>query len=439
MTKEKNSGSKSGIHFDRFAGRVLTGIVLAVGLLGGVGSWGLSAQLTSAVIAPGQVKVDQNLKEVQHRDGGIVAKIAVREGDHVESGQMLFRLEDAQSRAELSILMAQLADAQARRARLISDRDGNETIDFPARLLGDDPSHRELIAAETRLHSGNIANRENQRQQLRFGIEQVEKEIIALKVQRDALRDELNLVVRSHSRIADLSTRGLIEARRIEEVERESVQIKGRLGEIDANIARSASRIAEVRMRILAIDEVARTEAQRELTVVESRLQELTDRISAVEDRLARTEIRAPISGQINELSVFTEGGVITPAQVLASIVPDGARLRIEVMLPTTAIDQVFMGQQARVRFSSFNHRTTPEVLGRIVYISPATAMSRSDAEPHYVGLVELNEGEAERLGNLALMPGMQAEVYMTSQAQTAAAYFTRPLVDQFERAFREE
>ena len=209
----------------------------------------------------------------------------------------------------------------------------------------------------------------------------------------------------------DLLAKGLVEAPRVEDTERERVQLLGRLGELDANIARSASRIGEIRMRILAIDEIARTEAQRELVVVESRIQELADRITAVEDRLARTEIRAPIAGQIHEISVFTEGGVITPAEVLATIVPEGATLRTEIMLPTASIDQVFVGQDARIRFSSFNHRTTPEVMGRITYVSPATTTGRGDVEPYYIGHVELLPGQADRLGDLILLPGMQAEV----------------------------
>ena len=190
-------------------------------------------------------------------------------------------------------------------------------------------------------------------------------------------------------------------------------------------------------MRILAIDEVARTEAQRELVIVESRLQELTDRIAAVEDRLTRTEIRAPLAGRINELSVFTVGGVITPAEVLATIVPDSAELSIEVQLPITAIDQVTIGQAARVRFSAFNHRTTPELQATVTYISPATTVGSPDAQPYYVANVALLADELARLEGLELVPGMPVEVYLATREQTALAYFARPLIDQYERALR--
>ncbi|SEL28729.1 HlyD family type I secretion periplasmic adaptor subunit [Roseovarius nanhaiticus] len=441
MSKAANSSDKpkrSGA-YDRLGGRVFLGATLVVALLGGVGAWAFTANLTGAVIAMGTVKVDQNLKQVQHRDGGIVETITVREGDEVIAGQVLFLLDDAQSRAELSILSAQLDEAEARRARLVADREGAKDIQFPARLLSTDPKHAELVAGETRLHAGNIANRANQREQLDLGIAQVDEEIVALNAQREALADETLLVEKSLNRITGLFEKGLVEALRVEDAERELVQFRGKLGEIDANIARSRSRISEIGMRILAIDEVARTEAQRELAVVETRILELSDRLSAVRDRLSRTEIRAPISGRINELSVFTEGGVITPAEVLATIVPSSAELRIEVQLPTTAIDQVYLGQPARVRFSSFNHRTTPEVIGTISHISPATTVSPATGEPFYIGHVFLTADELARLDGLALMPGMPAEIYLSTQEQTAAAYFARPLLDQFQRAFREE
>jgi HlyD family type I secretion membrane fusion protein len=439
MTSVSSSDQKSAKAFDRLGGRVLFGAVLAVGLLGGVGSWAVTARLSGAVIATGTVQVDENLKEVQHRDGGIIAEILVRKGDSVAAGATLFRLDDAQSRAELSILQAQIDEAEVRRARLIADRDGLTEIDFPDRMKPGDAAFADILLGEERLHAGNLANRRNNRQQLEQGIVQIDEEISALDAQKAALLEEYALVEASQKRILDLDAKRLIETARVEEVAREITQLRGRLGELDANIARSRSRISEVRMRILAIDEMARTEAQKELVVVESRIQELSDRITAVEDRLQRTDIKAPIAGRINELSVYTVGGVITPAEVLATIVPESADLNIEVQLPTTAIDQIHLGQVARVRFSAFNHRTTPELLAKVSYISPATSTGSPDMPPFYLGNVELLDGELEKLAGLELMPGMPVEVYLTTQEQTALAYFVRPLVDQYERALREE
>ncbi len=425
--------------FERLGGRILVGIVLAAGLLVGVGGWAMTAQLTGAVIAMGTVNVDDHIKQIQHRDGGIISEIAVEEGEEVEAGQVLFRLDDAQSAAELSILRAQLDEAEARRARLLADRDGLTELVFPQRLLVDEPRLAELVAGELRLHAGNLANRANQRQQLELGIEQIGEEIEGLEAQRAALADELALVEESHARIASLVERELTEAARLEASERELVQLRGRLGELDANSARSRARIAEIRMRVLAVDDVARTEAQRELVMIETRISELSDRIAAVTDRLSRTEIRAPIAGRINEMTVSTVGGVISPAEVLATIVPSDAELRIEVRLPLTAIDQVHLDQPARVRFSSFNHRTTPEVAARVRHISPATSVDAATGESYYVGHVELDPGELAKLGDLELMPGMPTEVYLATAEQTAAMYLLKPISDQFARSFREE
>lgn len=336
-------------------------------------------------------------------------------------------------------MSVQLDEAELRRARLIADRDGEEEIRFPERFASADPQQSELMSGELRLHAGNIKNRTNQREQLELSIVQVEEEIVALESQRSALVDELALVEESHDRVVSLFEKGLIQTPRVDEAKRELVQMRGKLGELDANIARSGSRISEIEMRILSVDEVARNEAQRELSIVETRIQELSDRLTAVQDRLSRTEIRAPISGRINELSVFTEGGVITPAEVLATIVPSSAELRIEVQLPTTSIDQVYLDQSARIRFSSFNHRTTPEILGVISQISPATTISSATGEPFYIGNVDIPPEEMNRLDGLVLLPGMPAEIYLSTQEQTAASYFARPLMDQFERAFREE
>lgn len=429
----------NALPFESLRVRILAGLCLGVLLVGGVGGWAATARLSGAVIAPGSVKVDQNLKLIQHRDGGIVAEIDVREGDVVARGQVLFRLEDAQAKAELSILTVQLREAEARRARLLADRDGLAVIAFPDHLSADDPIAAVVVAGETRLHAGNLANRESQRRQLELSVEQIGEEIEGLKAQRLAMEDEIALVEETHAKLVDLATKNIVESTRVNLSDRERIKLRGSLGELDASIARARVRIGEVKVRILAIDEVARTDAQRELGLAEARVSELTDRLAAVRDRLERTQIRSPIAGTVNELSVFTVGGVITPAEVLATIVPADANLRIEVRLPPTTIDQVYLGQPARVRFTAFNHRTTPELAGTVAQVAPATTRDEATGEPFYVGYVELTRQELEKLGGLNLMPGMPAEIYIATQEQTAFAYLSKPLVDQFQRTFREE
>lgn len=417
--------------------RVIVGVTLCFLLVGAVGGWAATAKLTGAVIAQGAVTVDQNLKSIQHRDGGIVSDIAVREGDYVEAGQLLIRLEDVQTKAELSIIRSQLIELASRKARLLAERDGLKEIELP---VGLDLGHSEtalVINGDKRLFDGNRANRESQKQQLELSIEQIGEEIKGLEAQRASKDDEIALLEIEYKRIKGLADKRLIESTRVYTSDRDKARLMGERGEANAAIARAKARMSEIRLQIISIDENGRTEAQRELSLVETKMSELHDRRTAVEDRLARTDIRAPIAGTINELNIHTVGGVISPAEVLVTIVPANAKLKIEVRLAPISIDQVAVGQAARLRFSAFNQRTTPELIGKVVHVSPATSRDPSTGETFYLGGIDVTEVELAKLGD-HLLPGMPVEVYVSTEERTAISYLAKPLTDQFERAFRE-
>lgn len=422
----------------RITTRVFVGTVLGFLLVGGAGGWAATAKLTGAVIAQGSVTVDQNLKSIQHRDGGIVSEIAIREGDFVQAGQVLLRLEDAQTKAELSIVRSQLVDLAARRARLLAERDGLAAIEFPHELDTEDSETAFVVNGETRLFVGNRTNRESQKQQLELSIEQIGEEIKGLEAQRISKDEEITLVGAEYSKLKGLADKGLVEGSRVYTVDRERARLWGERGEVDAAIARAKARMSEVRLQIIAIDENGRTEAQRELSLVETKISELDDRRIAIEDRLARTDIRTPISGTINELNIHTIGGVITPAEVLVTIVPEDAKLKVEAKLAPVSIEQVSVGQSARLRFTSFNQRTTPELKGEVVHVSPATTRDAATGEIYYLGDVAVSTEELQKLGDIKLLPGMPVEVFVSTEERTAISYLAKPLTDQFARAFRE-
>lgn len=422
----------------RIGPRVFAGFTLAFLLVAGAGGWAATAHLSGAVIAQGQVAVDQKLKAIQHRDGGIVSEIAIREGDAVEEGQVLLRLEDAQTRAELSIVEAQLVELITRRARLTAERDELPEIRFPAGLDTSRAETRELVDGETRLFAGNRMNRESRKQQLQLGIDQIGEEIRGLESQRASKSDEIALVAEQRDKLDGLVRQKFIERAPLYAAERDLARLNGERGEIDAAMARARVRASEIRLQIIAIDETARTEAQRELTVVETRTSELQDRRMAISDRLSRTQIRAPISGTVNELNVHTIGGVITPAEVLATIVPAHARLKIEVMLQPTSIDQVAAGRPARLRLTALNQRTTPELLGTVSHVSPATTRDAASGQLYYKGDIDILPEELAKMGDSRLIPGMPVEVYVTTSERTALSYLVKPITDQFSKAFRE-
>ena len=260
------------------------------------------------------------------------------------------------------------------------------------------------MRGEQQLFDSNLRNRQSKHEQLDLQVAQLRQEIGGLDFQRTALDDELSLVRTERARMGSLSEKGLIETTRLNTTDREIARMMGSQGEIAASIARSQARISEIELQILSIDDVAYTEAQRELRAAEARIAELRDRLAEVEDRLARTDIRAPVAGTINELSVTTLGGVITPAERLLTIVPADADLKIEFRVATNDIDQINLGQPAKLRFSAFNQRTTPEIDGVVSAISAAATSDPETGQSFYLAEADVT-GDLSVLGPAASSP----------------------------------
>jgi len=418
--------------------RVVGGLVLVVLLVVGCGGWAAMARLEGAVITMGVVKVDQNLKEVQHRDGGIIKSLSVRQGDLVKEGQILSTLDDVQVKAELLIVRSQLAEALGRRARLIAERDNLPSIVFPDELQALANSAGAIIHGEMRLFTGNKRGRDSQKEQLELSISQTGEEINGMESRLAAKLQEIKLVGDEREKLAALFEKKIVEYARVYSAHRDWARILGERGEIEASIARAKVRTSEIRVQIIAVDQNASTEAQRDLRTVDARIAELNERKLAIEDRLSRSEIRAPVSGYVNELFVHTVGGVITPAAKIATIVPESAELKFEVKISPVDIDQVRAGQPARVRLTSFNRNTTPEMKANVVMVSPASARDSATGQEHYIAYVQLTEDSLSQMSGIRLVPGMPAEVFVSTQERTAVSYLMKPFTDQMNKAFRE-
>lgn len=432
--------SAGSVKFSDFPlrGRIISGSVMAILLLGGIGGWAATAKLSGAIISSGTVLVDDNVKVIQHPDGGVVRSIEVRKGQTVGAGEVLLQLEDVPIRSEQSILRGQLAELLARQARLVAERDAASAIAFPADYLDTYPDAGPILRGEQQLFESTRGNRLSQRGQLELQVEQLREEVGGLGFQAAALADELALAREERARLGDLAQKGLVETTRLNAADRELARMLGTQGELQASTARANARISEVELQILAIDEIGYTEAQRELRSVEANIAELQDRLAAVDDRLARTQIRSPVAGTINELSVTTLGGVITPAERLMTIVPQDAKLKIEFNVAVSDIDQVDLGQDVKLRFSAFNQRTTPEISGLVSRVSAAATRDPDSGQSYYVMEAEVT-GDLSVLGDRGLIPGMPVEVFVETDQQVALAYFVKPFTDQITRAFREE
>jgi len=416
-------------------GRVIWGMLFAVLLLGGVGGWAATAKLSGAVIGVGSVLVDDDIKIVQHPDGGVLRDILVREGDRVAAGEVLMHLEDADIRAEKAILEGQLIELQARRARLAAEIGGSVAIDFSEELLASHSDAVAILAGERQLFAGDLSRHQSQQDQLSLQLDQLDQEIHGLRFQRTATISELELTQSELGRFRQLAESNLIETSRVTSAEREVIRLQGQMGDLDTAIARAQVRISDVELQILELEGSRQTEAQRQLGVVEAQIAEVEERLGASVARYARTAIVAPVAGTINELNVSTVGGVISPAEELVTIVPEGVELVIEFRVAVNDIDQVYVGQAANLRFVAFNQRTTPEVGGEILRVSAASQHDVQTGERFY--LAQVGVDDAERPDHL--VPGMPVEVFVETEQQTAIAYFMKPFTDQIARAFREE
>ena len=419
-------------------GRVVMGTLFAALLLGGIGGWAATAKLSGAVIGVGSVLVEEDLKVVQHPDGGILREIAVREGDTVTAGQVLMRLEDAEIRAERAIIEGQRIELIAQRGRLLAETGGLAAIALPDDFLADHPEAEAIVAGESQLFAGNLARHRSQREQLTLQAEQLRQEIAGLQFQRTATLEELDLARIESGRLEQLAANNLVEASRVTTATRDVIRLQGQLGDLDSSIARAQVRISDVELQILELDGNRETEAQRDLRQVEAQIAELDERLGAANARYARTDILAPVSGTVNELNVNTLGGVITPAERLVTIVPQDADLVIEFRVALNDIDQIEVGKPATLRFSAFNQRTTPEIEGQITAVSAATQQDSQTGERFYLAQVRANDGAIDSQ-QTQLLPGMPVEVFVETEQQVAIAYFLKPFTDQIARAFREE
>ncbi|WP_046864284.1 HlyD family type I secretion periplasmic adaptor subunit [Microvirga massiliensis] len=418
----------------------LTGFSL-IALFGGtIGLWAATSTLSGAVVAGGQFVVDTNVKKVQHPTGGIVGELHVRDGDKVQEGELLIRLDETITRANLQIVLGQIDELVARQARLEAERDGASDLTVPASLQSrmSDPAVAKLIGSERTLFEARRSAREGQKSQLQRRIAQLHDEITGLKAQQNAKVREAELIANELSGVRELYQKNLIQLTRLISLEREAASLEGQRGQLIAGVAQAEGKIAETSLQIIQVDEEMRAEVMREMRELQGKLSELSERRVAAEDQLKRVEIRAPSSGFVHQLAVHTVGGVISPAEPAMLIVPVDENLGLEARVMPHDIDQVVPGHTATIRVSASNQRTTPEIFGTVTRVSADVSKDQQTGVPFYTIRVGVTPDELARLGNLRIVAGMQAEVFIQTNERTPLQYFIKPLKDQFARAFRE-
>jgi HlyD family secretion protein len=409
-------------------------------LVGGLGAWAARSNLAGAVLAAGSVVVDTNIKKVQHPTGGVVGEIRVRDGDRVSAGDIVIRLDETITRANLGVVVSQLNELAIRQARLRAERDGADLIEVPNAFDGrhNDPAIAQMVAGERLLFDNRRAARNGQRAQLGERISQLRKEIGGLEAQERAKTREIELIGQELSEVEKLWAQKLVPLTRIIALRRDAARIEGERSQLVAAAAQARGKIAETELQIIQIDQDMRTEVMKDLREAQAKEAELKERRVAAEDQLQRVDLRAPQSGIVHQLAVHTVGGVITQSEPVMLIVPEGDALVIEAKVAPQDIDHVHPGQAAFVRFTAFNQRTTPELHGTVQRIAADLTKEPQSNQAYYVARIALPEDELKRLDALKLLPGMPAEIFIKTGDRTALSYLIKPLQDQIARAFIE-
>ena len=423
-------------------GPVLVGLVALVVLLGGFGTWAFTSRIASAIVAPGAIEVEQNRQVVQHLDGGVVSAILVKEGDRVEAGQVLVRLDPERLQTELTIVESQLFELMARRGRLEAERDGSAVVTFADGLVTAATGSAEvgeILESNRTLFAQRRENLEASLDQMRKRGGQIESLIGGLDAQLTALATQTRLVADELANQMTLRDKGLAQAATILNLEREKAQIEGQVGEIVATKAQYEGRITENELEVLRTEAQWREDAIAALSEQEGRELELAERRRALREQLDRLDIRAPVAGAIHALQIYGERAVLQPAQTVLFIVPQDRPLIIGAQVEPIHVDEIHLGQDVVLRFPAFDRRQTPELTGRIVTISPDALQDERTGRSFYRVRIELSPGEIEKLpeGDV-LIPGMPVEAYVTTGERSPFAYLVKPFTDYFNRAFRE-
>ena len=417
-------------------------MVCAVGLLvvGGAGGWVTMAELSGAVVASGSLVVDSNVKKVQHPTGGVVGELRVRDGAHVHAGDVVIRLDETVTRANLAIVVKGIDELLARQARLEAERDEKDDVHFASELTSRSQNADvwRVVDGEQRLFELRRQARTGQKAQLKERIGQLKEEIKGVTEQAEAKNGEIELILRELEGVRYLWSKNLIPIMRLTQLERESVRIKGERGQLTASMAQAHGKMAEIELQIIQIDQDLRSEVAKELREIQGKMAELFERKIAAEDQLMRIDIRAPQSGVVHQLNVHTIGGVITASEPAMLIVPEADELTVEVKLPPQSIDQLVLGQAAVLRFSAFNQRTTPEINGVVKRISGDIVLDQKSGATYYLVHIATSTDEIARLDGLKLLPGMPVDAFIQTGNRTVLSYLTKPLRDQAVKAFRE-
>lgn len=409
-------------------------ILLLVVLLGG-----FLVPIGGAVIAQAEVSPETQIKRIAHPTGGVIAEIMIADGAEVEKGDLLVRLESDVTEMSAALTNLSLTQLIARRASLLAEIENRTSITFPRELLADDSEQiRTVVSAEKRRWQVARSERSSIRTQLRERVNQIRRQIDGYTAQIAALEKQQELIEPELKTLRDAFEKGYVTIRQLNAMERRAFELEGAIGSLQANIAQSNAGIAQAEEQRIQVDQSARAQASTELAQIEAAINDQRVASANAGESFDRSTIRAPYAGTIDKLAFSAVGEVVRPAETILEIVPRDDRMVFEGLVLPADIDRVAVGQLARIRLSAFNQATTPELKGEVIFVSANPFSDDNSGIEYFRVRVALNPSEQAIADRLALVSGMPAELFIETQNRSMISFVTKPLVDQFQRAFRD-
>jgi HlyD family secretion protein len=407
---------------------------------GGIGWWASTAKLNGAVIASATIVSDTLSKRIQHREGGIVASILVKNGDRVSEGQELVLLDPTDTKSELAVITTALDELLVKRARLEAQRTGSAQFTLPKAIVARSGEAKlaEVISGQERLLTSTLEGVGQRSAQLDAQISQLTEQITGFRSLAKARARQKAISEKEYDDLLKLQKQGLVAKPRLLDAERNVAAIDGEIGQVQSSIASAETRIGEVKLQKLQLAEDVRTQALTELRDTEARISELQERQVSADTKLSRIAIKSPIAGTVYDVAINTVGGVIGSGEVLMLIAPEGEELVLQAQVSPNDIDQVHAGQAAQVRFPAFNSRLTPNVSAEVSQVAADTTHVNATTPPFYSVRLKISPAELAKLGDNRLRPGMMAEAFIQTEERSVLTYLLQPLTDLLPYAFRE-
>ncbi|MBB3992477.1 HlyD family secretion protein [Sulfitobacter undariae] len=421
---------------------VLFGSLAILVLFGGFGTWAVMSNIAGAIVASGRIEVDRNRQVVQHDTGGTVEEILVREGDLVKAGDLLIQLDPEQAGSELTLVEGQLFELMARRGRLQAQRDEADEIKFPPALLDvakTNEDAQELMNGQRNLFEARRNSVFQEREQLAKQASQIEDQISGIRAQETSLAAQLELIEPQLVNQQKLLDSGLAQAASVLRLQQEKASLTGEVGRLVASRAQAEGRITEIEIMGLKLGTSGREEAITQLREIRYRELSLIEQRRALLATIDRLDIRAPVSGIVYSMQVTTPRSVIRSAEPLMFLVPQDRPLVIAARVMPTNIDEVSVGQEVKLRLSSLDQRTTPELTGQVMLISADALTDEGTGLSYFRAEITLSPGEIERLEEgTILLPGMPVDAFIKTGDRSPLTYLLKPMADYFARSWRE-